>query len=152
MRIRGARVLGLLLLLSALTGCENRDGTVVPAADGDVAVPSYEAPPQAPDLCVPLAGSRHVSTIPTAVGTLMLEPADEHARRELAGAVTELEAVLAYVWREPGSRDLRPGMQELIAALYSATVNPVDDQLATRIGERLDAVAEQVQPMCEFPL
>jgi hypothetical protein len=152
MRIPGARVLGLFLLLGTLTGCEDPDEMVVPAADGDVAVPSYAAPRQAPDFCVRLAGTRHVSAIPTAVGTLMLRPADEHARRELAGAVTELEAVLAHVWREPRSRDLRPGMQELIAALYSATVNPVDDELATRIGERLDAVTEQVQPMCDFPL
>lgn len=151
MRIGGTGVLGLILLLGGPTACTDDGDGAVPAAWGEVAVPSYEAPPGAPGFCARLAGSRHVGAIPTAVGTLVLAPGDERARRHLSGAVAELEAVLDEVWREPRSEELSAGMEDLLAALYSATANPVDEELATRIGARLDFVGELVQPVCEFP-
>ncbi|MFD2090701.1 hypothetical protein [Blastococcus deserti] len=152
MGIRGTGVLAVALLLGGLTACTDDEDTAAPAARDDVAVPSYQAPPRAPDFCARLAGSRYVDAIPTAVGTLLLEPRDDRARRELSGAVAELEAVLDEVWREPRSDDLSAGMEDLLAALYSATANPVDEQLAIRIADRLDVVGERVQPVCEFPV
>ena len=82
---------------------------------------------------------------------LTADPQDERAVGRLEDAVIELEAVLDDVPADDGYDDVSAALEDLLSALHSATLNPVDDDLSGRIAERLAVVGTQVQPVCEFP-
>ena len=156
MRTGLAPAVGLAVLVGALTGCDpdraSAPSAASPAAAGsEVAVPAYAAPSGAPPFCVRLSRTTALPEVPAALGVLAAEPGNEPALHRLGEAVTELEAVLAEVVDAGGQARLTAGLEDLLAFLHSATVNPVDDQLRGRISTSLDVVGHEVQPVCEFP-
>jgi hypothetical protein len=149
-RIRRAqRWLGLLVLLGATAGCTGA-ADASPTA-GPAAVASYHPSATAPSFCARLAASGHVPGIPRAVGTLTADPGNPRAVGRLQDAIADLEAVLTDVSDEAGYAELAGELEDLLAALHSATLNPVDDELRGRISDRLAAVGAAVQPVCDFP-
>ncbi len=150
MRISGPQWLGPLILLGAVAGC-TASVDADPRGAGDPAIPSYQPPEDAPPFCSTLADSVHVDGMPVALGTLTADPEDRVAVAQLEDARAELEDVLAAVPDEERYAELTAGLEYLLAAVHSATVNPVEDDLRTRISTRLDAFGSLVQPVCVFP-
>jgi hypothetical protein len=150
MLIRGVSGLGLLTLVVAVAGCSGSAPSPV-RGGAAVAVPGYDAPPQAPDFCAGLAGSTHLAEIPAAVGQLAVDQDSASAVGELEGAIADLEVVLDDVADDDGNADLTAALEDLLASVHAATRNPVDDGLRDRLSSRLDALGDAVQPQCEFP-
>ncbi|MCW2700990.1 MAG: hypothetical protein JWQ45_2525 [Blastococcus sp.] len=150
MRIGGPAWLGLVVALGVTVGC-TASPEAPPPPTGTAAVPAYRAPAGAPGFCTRLAGSTHVPAIPLAIGTLTADPGNTDAVGALEDAVADLEAVLDDLSDGDRYGDVTAGLEDLLAALHSATVNPVDDALRVRIHDRLAAVGTQVQPVCDFP-
>jgi hypothetical protein len=151
MRIGGPRWLGPLLLLGVTAGCTEPADTAPPER-GDVAVASYRPPAGAPAFCRELADSVHVDDLAVALGTLTADPEDRAAVAQVADARAELENVLADVPDEERYAELTVELEDLLAGVDSATENPVDDDLRTRISTRLDRFGALVQPVCVFPV
>jgi hypothetical protein len=150
MRIGGPPWLGLVVAVGLTTGCTAPAEAPAPPG-GEPAVAAYRAPAGAPAFCARLAGSTRVTDVPLAIGRLTADPGNRHAVAQLRYAGGDLEAVLADVSGQDRYDDVAVGLEDLLAALHSATVNPVDDALGTRIVDRLAAVGTLVQPVCEFP-
>jgi hypothetical protein len=150
MQIGGPRWLGPLLLLGATAACVAPADAPSPER-GDVAIAAYRPPDGAPAFCRLLAESVYVDRLPVAIGTLTADPGNRTAVEQVEDALAELEAVLADVPGEERYADLTAGLEDLLAAVHSATENPVDDDLRARISTRLDRFGGQVQPVCVFP-
>jgi len=150
MRIGGPTWLGLVVVIGVTAGCTAPAEAPAPPGS-EPAVAAYRAPAGAPRFCARLAGSTRVAVVPLAVGTLTAEPGNRHAVAQLRYAISDLGAVLDDVSGQHRYDDVAVGLENLLAALHSATVNPVDDSLRSRITDRLSAVGTLVQPVCEFP-
>jgi hypothetical protein len=150
MIFRGPGVLGLLVLLGALTACTSEASTP-PEVAGTPALAGYHAPPHAPGFCGLLAGSTHLRTIPAAVGTLAVDSSDAAARQELAAAVVDLRAVLDDVRYAVEYADLETAVEDLVDALTEASGGRLPAELSDTIARTLTAVADEAQPACEFP-
>ncbi len=148
MRTSRPGVLGLLILLGAVTGCKSAADPVEPA---DAAVPSYAAPPGAPDFCTMLAGSTRIAGIPRAVGALAAETGTAHAHVMLTGGIDDLGAVLDEVRAEDGHERLGTALERLVATLTSVRDRPLTDSARADVSAELDAVGRYVQPVCQFP-
>jgi hypothetical protein len=150
MRIGGPRFLGSLLLVGATAACT---GPVDPTSPerGDVAIASYGAPDGAPAFCRLLADSVHIDDLPLALGTLTADPEDRAAVAQVEEAHAELEDVLADIADEQRHTELSAALDDLLTAVRSATDDPVDEDLRTRISARLDRFGALVQPVCVFP-
>jgi hypothetical protein len=147
---RRPAVLGLLVLFGTLTGCTSEASTP-PEASGSPALRGYSAPAGAPGFCELLAGSTHLGSLPTALGTLVVDGSDAGARQEVAGAVDDLRAVLDDVRDSVEHADLETAVEELVDALTSASGGRPPDELSTTVAAALAAVADEAQPVCEFP-
>jgi len=147
----GPRVLGVsFLLLAVSVGCTQPVTEQRIAERADVAVPSYDAGPDAPDYCAALAGSTAVLGIPEAVGTLAGDPGNVGAEVDLTAAIDELRTVLDDV-RTDGRPGLDDAVEELVAALTAARDKGLTDTVRTDISSGLDEVGSLVQPTCRFP-
>lgn len=150
MLIRRPSVLGLLIPLAAVTGCEgpaDRDEAV----STDAAVVSYEAPAGAPAFCSTLAGSTRIADLPRAVGALAAETGTVEARLQLTAGIDDLQAVLDEVRAEGGHERLRSALEQLVTTLAGALDSPLPDSAGSDISVDLDAVGRQAQPICQFP-
>jgi hypothetical protein len=142
---------GLLVLLVAGTaGCSTPDATAS-VERADVAVRSYAPPSGAPDFCAVLAGSSHLTDVPSAVGTLTADPEDIEAGLALTAAIGELKDVLDGVRAHSGFVELDSSLEQLAGALRDAREGPMTDAVRTAISTGLDDVGRQVQPVCGFP-
>lgn len=150
MPIRRPGVLGLLLLLGAVTGCEGEAASAVTVPTEAAAV-AYVAPAGAPTFCTTLADSARIALIPHAVGALSAETRVIEARLELTGGIDELQAALEEVRAEQAYGRLGSAMEELVDTLSRALDGPLTDADRTDISEDLDAVGQQAQPICRFP-
>jgi hypothetical protein len=131
-------------------------GCIAPPSDpaperGDVAIASYSPPDGTPAFCQLLADSVDVDDLPVALGTLTADPRNRDAVAQVADALAELEDVLAAVPDEEPYAEPAAGLEDLVQAVESATENPVDDVVRTRISTRLDRFGAQVQSVCDFP-
>jgi hypothetical protein len=145
----GVGAVGLLTLV-ALTGCTS-DGAPGPTAGATVAVPGYESPQGAPGFCDSLAASRHTAELPAAVGMLTVDGDHEAAVDDLEEVIDDLEGVLDEVSGDDGNAAVTAALEDVLAAVHSATRNPVDDALLDRLAVRLETLGDAVQPLCEFP-
>ncbi len=141
---------GLLLLIAALSACTSEAATP-PQPSGVAALPSYEAPAGAPAFCRLLAGSAHITAIPSALGRLTVDTSDAAARQELAGAVPDLRAVLDDVRFSVEHADLETAVEDLVDALTEASSGRPTAGSSETIAAALSAVADLAQPACEFP-
>jgi hypothetical protein len=148
--IRRPGVLGLLIVLAAVTGCTPPAGSPEPVRT-DAAVVSYAAPAGAPAFCSTLAGSTRLGDISRAVGALAAETGTVEARLQLTGGIDDLEAVLDEVRAEGGYERLGSALEQLVATLSDAMDSPLTDSAGTDIGADLDEVGRQAQPICRFP-
>jgi len=148
MRNGGAAVC-LLVLVTATAGC-TAEAAETHAADG-IAVAAYQPPAGAPRFCTELAGSTHLTTLPRAVGTLAAKSDDVDARHDVNLAIADLEPVLTEVRARREYPALDTALADLVAALHKATEASLDDGVTKAISSGLDAVGEQVQPVCRFP-
>lgn len=150
MIIRRSAVVGLLVLLGALTACTSEASTP-PQASGAPALPGYRPPSGAPGFCALLAGSTHLGTLPTALGALAVDPSDTPARQELAGAVADLRAVLDDLRLAVEYADLETAVEDLVDALTEAAGGRPPAELGDTVARALTEVADRAQPACEFP-
>lgn len=144
------RVLGLLFLLGSLTACTSQ-ASAPPEPSGIAALPSYEAPSGAPGFCTLLAGSTHLAQVPSALGTLTVDPSDPAARQVLAAAVDDLRAVLDNVRSDVAHADLESAVEDLVGTLTAASGGRLDDGTGEAVGAALTTIGEQAQPACEYP-
>ena len=142
--------LGLLLLLGSVAACTGEASTPQEPS-GVAALPAYEPPSGAPEFCALLAGSTHLATVPSALGVLTVDPSDATARQELTGAVEDLRPVLEDVRFAVEHADLETAVEDLVAALAAASGGRLTDDTSETVARALTAVAEQTQPVCEFP-
>jgi hypothetical protein len=148
--LRG-RVGGLgLLTLVAVSGCAFA-GDPAREAGATAQVPGYEAPAGAPAFCTGLAAATHVGGIPTAVGMLTVDRGDTAAVQQLEAAIGDLEEVLDDVSGDDRNARVTAALEDVLASVHSATRNPLDDGLLDRLTFRLEALGDEVQPLCEFP-
>jgi hypothetical protein len=143
-------VLGLLVLLGALTACTSNASTP-PQTSGTPALHGYQAPSGAPAFCTLLAGSTHLRTLPTALGTLAVDTSDAGARQELAGAVADLRAVLEDIRLAVEYADLETAVEDLVEALTEAAGGRLPAELSDTVARTLAEIADRSQPACEFP-
>ena len=150
MTFRRPGALGLLFLVGGLSACSS---TAAPVAvePGVAALPSYVAPAQAPGFCDLLARSTHLTTLPAALGRLSANPQDADARREVAGAVTDLRPVLDDVRYAVEYADLETAVENLVAALTDVSGGRLRDDVGARVSSALATLGELAQPACEFP-
>ena len=144
------RVVGLLILLGSLTACTSH-ASAPPEPSGTAALPGYDAPSGAPAFCALLAGSTHLAQVPSALGTLAVDPSDPAARQVLAAAVDDLRAVLDDVRSDVAHADLETAVEDLVGTLTEAAGGRLGDGTGEVVGAALTAIGEQAQPVCEFP-
>jgi hypothetical protein len=151
-RVRTSRpgVLGLLILLGAVTGCTGDADRAEPVS-ADVAVPSYAAPPGAPHFCTTLAGSTRILGIPRAVGALSAGTGTADAKLELTGGIDDLRAVLDEVRAEDGHERLESAVERLVDTLAAVRDRPLTAAARAGVSADLDAVGRHVQPVCQLP-
>jgi hypothetical protein len=142
---------GLLVLLVAGAGGCSTPGATASLERADVAVRSYAPPSGAPGFCTALAGSTHLTDVPSAVGTLTADPEDIEAGLALTAVIGELTDVLDGVRAHPGFLELGRSLEQLAGALREAREGPLTDAVRTAITTALDDVGRQVQPVCGFP-
>ena len=150
MIFRRPRALGLLVLLVGLTACTSEASTP-PETSGVPALAGYQAPSDAPGFCELLAGSTHLRTLPTALGTLAVDGSDAAARQELAAAVVDLRSVLDDVRFAVEYADLETAVEDLVDALTEASGGRLPAQSSDTVARALAAVADEAQPACEVP-
>jgi hypothetical protein len=150
MIIRRPAVLGLLFLLGSLSACTSEASTP-PEASGVAALQGYRAPTGAPHFCSLLAGSTHLRGIPTALGALAVDTADAGARQQLAGAVTDLRAVLDDIRLDVEHADLETAVEDLVDALTVAAGGRLPAELSDTVAAALTDIADIAQPACGFP-
>lgn len=150
MRTSRPGILGLLILLGAVTGCKGDADRAEPVS-ADAAVPSYAAPPRAPDFCTTLAGSTRIAGIPRAVGALAAGTGTVEARLELTGGIDDLRAVLDDVRGEDRDERLESALERLVATLADVRDGPLTAAARADVSADLDAVGRHVQPVCQLP-
>lgn len=150
MRIGWPGVLGLLILLGAPAAC-----SVQPSAPEAVAaapaLPGYRAPAGAPAFCAVLARSPHLAGVAPAMGALAAEAGNSDARRRLADAAADLDAVLTETRRDHADAALDAALEDLVAALTSASHGSLAAGVPERVRAGLDTVGTLAQRVCEFP-
>lgn len=149
-RIAGVLRFGLpAVVLAAVTACGSTEGP--PSATGtDAAVPSYEAPADAPGFCAQFASMSELNRLPVSIGTLAAGT-DVEARTQVSGVVRELRAVLAGVRAEAGHGDLATALDGLVQALAQVGDGPLTARVRGEVTAALEQVDVQAQPACGFP-
>lgn len=149
MRIRAAASGGLpALALAVLVGCGA--DAAEPAAEVEVAMPSYVAPDGAPAFCTGLAGSRELGALPASMGTLTAG-ADVEARTQVSRAVRELRAVLADVRDDGEHDDLATALDGLVRSLGEVIDGELSEPVRAAVTSGLEQVGATAQPACGFP-
>lgn len=152
MRLRG--VTGTAVLCLILVGCTGPGSPATEPGGSDPVMRGpvdWQPPADAPAFCSVLAGARHVTDIPEAVGTLVADPTDTQQAWRLAQSTGELREARDAVRRGSGPAELAAALDDLVDALALAAAGPLDAGTKHRIADGLAAVGRHAQPSCEFP-
>ncbi|MBN1091769.1 hypothetical protein JKP75_03780 [Blastococcus sp. TML/M2B] len=147
MQLLGPRRLGAaLLVLAAAVAC-GPDDDVRPA---DAALPSYEAPEDAPEFCTRLAGVGGLDRLPVSLGALLGGP-DVEARTQVSQVARDLRDVLADVRDQDGPAELDAALDDLVGALGGVADGSRDEPAGADVSAALRQVGALAQPICGFP-
>lgn len=139
--------MGLLAVSLSLAACA-ADAAPAPGAQG--ALPGYEPPAGAPDLCAGVAGSHRFLDIPVAMGQLASGVAVVDGRSRLAAARGELRGLVADMPVD-ADPELHAAADHVLVALLAVLDPPLTEEARTAVLASMEDFVARLQSACRFP-